>query len=135
MFRWFVGLKTDDPVWHSITFTKNRDRLLNEDLIAKFLELLLATPEGKPLLSSEHVSVDGTSLQAWASHGSLERIDDLDDELPPPSGGRGLGSSATGASNVPNATSAGRCSRTRPTAPKAIERPGCSRRLLVLVPF
>jgi hypothetical protein len=53
--------------------------------MAKFLELLLATPEVKPLLSSEHVSVEGTLLRDWASHSSLERIDGLDDGPPPPS--------------------------------------------------
>jgi transposase len=94
LFRWFVGLNPDDPVWHPTTFTKNRDRLLNEELMAKFLELLLAAPEVKPLLSSEHFSVDGTLLRAWASHSSLERIDGLDDDLPPPSAGRGFGAPA-----------------------------------------
>jgi transposase len=44
-FRWFVGLNPDDPVWHPTTFTKNRDRLHNEELMARFLELLLASPE------------------------------------------------------------------------------------------
>ena len=96
LFRWFVGLNPDDPVWHPTTFTKNRDRLLNEELMAKFLELLLAAPEVKPLLSSEHFSVDGTLLRAWASHSSLERIDGLGDGPPPPSGGNGFGSGATG---------------------------------------
>jgi transposase len=91
LFRWFVGLNPDDPVWHPTTFTKNRDRVLNEELMAKFLELLLAAPEVKPLLSSEHFSVDGTLLRAWASHSSLERIDGLDDGLPPPSSGKGFG--------------------------------------------
>lgn len=92
LFRWFVGLNPDDPVWHPTTFTKNRDRLLNEELMARFLELLMASPEVKPLLSSEHFSVDGTLLRAWASHSSLERIDGSDDEPPPPSGGHGFGS-------------------------------------------
>lgn len=92
LFRWFVGLNPDDPVWHPTTFTKNRDRLLNEELMAKFLELLLAAPAVKPLLSSEHFSVDGTLLRAWASHSSLERIDGSDAEPPPPSGGNGFGS-------------------------------------------
>ena len=91
LFRWFVGLNPDDPIWHPTTFTKNRDRLLNEELMARFLELLLASPEVKPLLSSEHFSVDGTLLRAWASHSSLERIDGGDDEPPPPSGGNGFG--------------------------------------------
>jgi transposase len=92
LFRWFVGLNPDDPVWHPTTFTKNRDRLLNEELMARFLELLLAAPEVKPLLSSEHFSVDGTLLRAWASHGSLERIEGIDDDPPPSSGGNGFGS-------------------------------------------
>ena len=62
--------------------------------MAKFLELLLAAPEVKPLLSSEHFSVDGTLLRAWASHSSLERIDGSDDDPPPPSGGNGFGGTA-----------------------------------------
>ena len=91
LFRWFVGLNPDDPIWHPTSFTKNRDRLFNEELMAKFLELLLAAPEVKPLLSSEYFSVDGTLLRAWASHSSMERIDGLDNDPPPPSGGQGFG--------------------------------------------
>ncbi len=93
LFRWFVGLNPDDPVWHATTFTKNPDRLFNEKLMAKFLELLLAVPEGKPLLSSEHFSVDGNWLRALASHSSLERIDGLDDDPPLLGGGQGFGGS------------------------------------------
>lgn len=94
LFRWFIGLNPVDLVWHSTTFTKNRDRVLNEELMAKFLELVLPAPEVQPLLSSEHFSVDGTLLRAWASHSSLERIDGLDDEPPPPNGGQGFGRNA-----------------------------------------
>jgi hypothetical protein len=65
--------------------------LLNEELMAKFLQLLLATPVVKPRLSSKHVSVDGSLLRAWASQSTLECIDGLDDGLPPPIGGNGLG--------------------------------------------
>jgi hypothetical protein len=64
--------------------------------MVKFLDLLLAAPEVKPLLSSEHFSVAGTLLRAWASHSSLEWVDGLGDELPPPSGGKGFGSSNSG---------------------------------------
>ena len=95
-FRWFIGLNPDDPVWHPTTFTKNRDRLLNEELMAKFLELLLAAPEVKALLSSGHFLVDGTLLRAWASHSSLERLHGLDDGPPPPSGGQGFGGPVSG---------------------------------------
>ena len=92
LFRWFVGLSPDDPIWHPTTFTKNRERLLNEDVMGCFLEKLMGAPEIKPLLSDEHFSVDGTLLQAWASHASLERIDGQDDPPPPPSGpGEGFG--------------------------------------------
>jgi hypothetical protein len=56
--------------------------------MAKFVELLLAAPEVKPLLSSEHFSFDGTLLRTWASHSSLERIDGSDDDPPPPNGGK-----------------------------------------------
>ncbi len=85
-------------------YTKNRDRLLlpqasakqYELLMAQFLEMLLAAPEVKPLLSSEHISVDGTLLRAWASHSSLERIDRLDDGPPPHSAGRGFGGASSG---------------------------------------
>lgn len=97
LFRWFVGLSPDDPIWHPTTFTKNRERLLNEQVIGKFLEKLMAAPEVKPLLSDEHFSVDGTLLQAWVSHASLERIDGEDDPPPPPSGpGEGFGAAKDG---------------------------------------
>jgi transposase len=97
LFRWFVGLSPDDPIWHPTTFTKNRERLLNELVMGRFLEKLMASPEVKPLLSNEHFSVDGTLLQAWASHASLERIDGQDDPPPPPSGpGEGFGAPKEG---------------------------------------
>jgi transposase len=75
LFRWFVGLSPDDPIWHPTTFTKNRDRLLNDDVMGLFLEKLMGAPEVKPLLSDDHFSVDGTLLQPWASHASLKWID------------------------------------------------------------
>jgi transposase len=67
LFRWFVGLGVDDPVWDHSTFSKNRDRLLAGDIAARFLSALLAEPRVKRLLSSEHFSVDGTLIAAWAS--------------------------------------------------------------------
>jgi transposase len=67
LFRWFVGLGMDDPVWDATTFTKNRDRLLEGDIAATFLAAVLAQPKVKALLSDEHFSVDGTLLEAWAS--------------------------------------------------------------------
>ncbi len=67
LFRWFVGLGVDDPAWDHSTFSKNRDRLLEGDIAAKFLAAVLVQPRIKRLLSSEHFSVDGTLIEAWAS--------------------------------------------------------------------
>ena len=67
LFRWFVGLGIEDPVWDATTFTKNRDRLLEGDMAAQFLAAVLSQDKVKGLLSSEHFSVDGTLLEAWAS--------------------------------------------------------------------
>ncbi len=67
LFRWFVGLGIDDPVWDATTFTKNRDRLLDGDIAAKFFAAVLDDAKVKGLLSDEHFSVDGTLVEAWAS--------------------------------------------------------------------
>jgi transposase len=67
LFRWFVGLAMDVPVWDVTVFTKNRDRLLEGDVACGFLAAILADPAVKPLLSTEHFSVDGTLIEAWAS--------------------------------------------------------------------
>jgi transposase len=66
LFRWFVGLSMDDPVWKATVFCKNRDRLLNGDIAAKFFPTVLNPPQLRGLLSSEHFSVDGTLVEAWA---------------------------------------------------------------------
>ena len=75
LYRWFVGLSPDDPVWDATTFTKNRDRLQAGDVFGKFMTRLLNHPEVKPLLSNEHFSVDGTLIEAWASHKSFRPKD------------------------------------------------------------
>lgn len=67
MFRWFVGLGIDDPVWVPTVFTKNRDRLLSTEMSRKVMAAILAHREVAPLLSDEHFSVDGTLVKAWAS--------------------------------------------------------------------
>ena len=72
LFRWFVGLGVDEPVWDHSSFSKNRDRLLAGDIAAKFLAAVLAQPRVKRLLSSEHFSVDGTLIEAWASMKSFK---------------------------------------------------------------
>ena len=71
LYRWFVGLSLDDPVWDATTFTKNRDRLLNGDIADAFFGEVLAAIKQEGLLSDEHFTVDGTLLEAWASHKSF----------------------------------------------------------------
>jgi transposase len=85
MFRWFVGLSMDAPVWDATVFTKNRDRLLEGDIAAAFLQALLADPRVKPLLSDDHFSVDGTLIEAWASMKSFRPKDGSGE---PPAEGR-----------------------------------------------
>jgi transposase len=86
LFRWFVGLGIDDAVWDHSSFSKNRDRLLDGDIAAKFLVAVLAQPQVKRLLSTEHFSVDGTLIEAWASMKSVRPKDGSDG---PPSAGGG----------------------------------------------
>ncbi len=76
LFRWFVGLGVDDPVWDASTFSKNRDRLLDGSVAAAFLSAVLAIPRVKRLLSQDHFSVDGTLIQAWASMKSFRPKDE-----------------------------------------------------------
>ena len=82
MFSWFVGLGVDDGVWDHSTFSKNRDRLLAGEIAAKFLAAVLAQPEVKRLLSSEHFSVDGTLIEAWASIKSFKPKDPPEGDEP-----------------------------------------------------
>lgn len=85
LFRWFVGLSMDAAVWDVTVFTKNRERLVRGDIAAKFFQAVLAAPEVAPLLSSEHFSVDGTLLDAWASMKSFRPKDGSGE---PPGAGR-----------------------------------------------
>src|ERR1700722_624075 len=75
LFRWFVGLNMDEPVWVPTVFSKNRDRLLNGDIAEKFFAQVLKQARARDLLSDEHFSVDGTLIEAWASQKSFQRKD------------------------------------------------------------
>jgi transposase len=86
MFRWFVGLGIDDPVWVPTVFTKNRDRLLTTEMSRKVMAAILAHREVAPLLSDEHFSVDGTLVKAWAS---MKSFQPKADATPPDDGGPG----------------------------------------------
>ena len=85
LFRWFVGLSVDEPVWVPTVFSKNRERMLEGDIAAAFMDAVLNQDEVKVLLSAEHFSVDGTLIQAWASMKSFRRKDGKDE---PPGPGR-----------------------------------------------
>jgi transposase len=91
LFRWFVGIGVDDPAWDHSVFSKNRDRLLEGDIAAKFLSAVLAQPKVKKLLSTDHFSVDGTLIEAWAS---MKSVKPKDGSGEPPAGGVGRNAEA-----------------------------------------
>jgi transposase len=84
LFRWFVGLSADEPIWPPTVFTKNRDRLLEGAVAEEFFTLVLEQARGKRLLSSEHLTVDGTLIEAWAGQKSFRPKPGWDDHLKPP---------------------------------------------------
>src|SRR5436309_1057213 len=75
LFRWFVGLNMDEPVWVPTVFSKNRDRLMQADVAQKFFDRILEQAAAARLTSDEHFSVDGTLIEAWASQKSFQRKD------------------------------------------------------------
>jgi len=82
LFRWFVGMNLDEPVWDVTVFTKNRNRLLEGDVAREFLGEVLSQAQAHGLTSDEHFTVDGTLIEAWASLKSFQRRDQKDG--PPP---------------------------------------------------
>jgi transposase len=104
LFRWFVGLEMDEPIWDVTVFTKNRDRLLNQEIARSFFRRVVE--RAQDLMSDEHFTVDGTLIEAWAS----QRVFN----------GR------TAAPMGTAATSAGMSARTTPTPRKPTRRPGCT---------
>jgi transposase len=83
LFRWFVGMNIDDPVWDVTVFTKNRERLLAAEIAKTLFAEVLAQARSCDLLSTEHFTVDGTLIEAWASHKSFKRKDGSDQQTPP----------------------------------------------------
>lgn len=129
LFRWFVGLGADEPVWDASSFSKNRDRLLDGDVAARFLATLLARSRVKRLLSSDHFSVDGTMIQAWSSMKSVKPIERGEGPgEPPSSGGRNAEADYRGETRT-NATHA---STTDPEAKLYRKGPGMEARLAFL---
>lgn len=83
LYRWFIGLGVDDPVWDRTVFSINRERLLGTDLAREFFNRVLYLAEWRGFVSDEHFSVDGTLIEAWASHKSFVRKDGDGPEPPP----------------------------------------------------
>jgi hypothetical protein len=78
LFRWFVGMDMDEPIWAPTVFSKNRDRLLNQEIARSFFRRVIDRAQG--LMSDEHFTVDGTLIEAWASQKSFQRKDGSDDD-------------------------------------------------------
>ena len=83
LFRWFVGLAIEDTVWNHSVFSKNRDRLIEFDVVTDVFNATVNQAHHEGLLSGEHFSVDGTLIQVWASHKSIRRKDGGDDDRSP----------------------------------------------------
>jgi transposase len=115
LFRWFVGLGIDDPVWVPTVFTKNRDRLLTTEMSRKVMAAILAHREVAPLLSDEHFSVDGTLIKAWAS---MKSFQPKPQSTPPDDEDRGD-------PPLPDTVSTDRPEQTRPETPQ-VPRPTAS---------
>ena len=90
LFRWFVGIGIDDAAWDHSSFSKNRDRLLEGDIAARFLAAVLAQARVKKLLSTDHFSVDGTLIEAWASMKSFRPKVETSSDEPSSGGGRNV---------------------------------------------
>ena len=122
LFRWFVGLSMDAPVWDVTVFTKNRERLLAGNVAATFLATVLGQPKVKALLSDEHFSVDGTLIEAWASVKSFRPK-----SLPPRRRGTAA-ASRRGRGATVSATSTVRRGPTKPMPRPVIPRRGSTAR-------
>jgi transposase len=126
LFRWFVGIGIDDPVWDHSSFSKNRDRLLAGEIAAKFLTAVLSQPRIGRLLSSEHFSVDGTLIQAWASMKSFKPKEPPDNDG---AGGGGGGRNAPSDFRGQKRSNATHRSTTDPDARLYRNGPGMEARL------
>lgn len=89
LFRWFVGLSMDAPIWDATVYSKNRDRLIEGEVAARFLQAILRSERVKALLSDDHFSVDGTLIDAWASMKSFRPKGESDEGGPPGDSGGG----------------------------------------------
>jgi len=129
LFRWFVGLGMDDAVWHATTFTKNRDRLVAGGVSEAFFAAVVRQADTRGLLSREHFTVDGTLLEAWASHKSFRPKDGRDgdsdgNDRPNAGSGSGSGRNAEADFHGERRSNATHASVTDPDARLARKGPG-----------
>ena len=127
LFRWFVGLSTDDTVWHPTTFTKNRDRLLNSEVATEFFQRVRDQAQRAGLLSDEHFTVDGTLIEAWASLHSFRPRDHQDGDRGSDDSGRADFRGQTLASGIGTGKS------TKITAVRLAGDEECHRRIRLLL--
>src|SRR5271155_1057 len=113
LFRWFVGLNMDDPIWDVTVFTKNRQRLLTGNIADAFFAAVLKQARQRNLLSDEHFTVDGTLLEAWAGQKSFRHVDD---DRQPPTTGTGEGSNPAVNFHREKRSNQTHCSTTDPDA-------------------
>lgn len=113
LFRWFVGLNMDDPIWDVTVFTKNRQRLLAGNIAEAFFAAVLKQARQRNLLSDEHFTVDGTLLEAWAGQKSFRRVND---DHQPPTNGTDEGSNPTVNFHREKRSNQTHCSTTDPDA-------------------
>ena len=128
LFRWFVGLSMDDGVWDASTFSKNRERMLEGDIAEAFFQGVLGEARAGQLLSDEHFTVDGTLLEAWASHKSFRPVDavakDKNDKPPKPPAARWDENNPTINYRGEKRSNQTHCSNTDPEAMLARKGPG-----------
>ena len=128
LFRWFVGLSMDDAVWDASTFSKNRERMLEGDIAEAFFQGVLGEARAGQLLSDEHFTVDGTLLEAWASHKSFRPVDpvakDKNDQEPKPPAARWDENNPTINYRGEKRSNQTHCSTTDPEAMLARKGPG-----------
>ena len=128
LFRWFVGLSMDDAVWDASTFSKNRERMLEGDIAEAFFQGVLGEARAGQLLSDEHFTVDGTLLEAWASHKSFRPVDpvakDKNDQEPNPPAARWDENNPTLNYRGEKRSNQTHCSTTDPEAMLARKGPG-----------
>jgi transposase len=119
LFRWFVGLSMDAPIWDATVYSRNRDRLIEGDVAARFLQAIVQSKRVRTLLSDDHFSVDGTLIDAWASMKSFRPKAKATRADRRPTAARGA---------MPTATSAARSAATRPTPRPPTPMPGSTAR-------